>query len=60
MNKRLATASKLRLGVAVMAGLAVTGGLAVYGGIAGAAPQPTVGQVQARINQLTSGDPAVR
>ena len=30
------------------------GGLAVYGGIAGAAPQPTVAQVQARINQLTS------
>jgi cell wall-associated NlpC family hydrolase len=54
MNKRLATASKLRLGVAVMAGLAVMGGLAVYGGIAGAAPQPTVAQVQARINQLTS------
>jgi len=54
MNKRLPGASKLRRGAAVAAGLAVMGGLAVYGGIAGAAPQPTVAQVQARINQLTS------
>jgi len=44
----------MRRGVAVTAGLAVMGGLAVYGGIAGAAPQPTVAQVQARIDQLTS------
>ena len=44
----------MRRGVAVTAGLAVTGGLAVCGGIAGAAPQPTVAQVQARIDQLTS------
>jgi peptidoglycan DL-endopeptidase CwlO len=54
MNKLLTRASGLRRGVAVAAGLAVMGGLAAYGGIAGAAPQPTVGQVQARINQLTS------
>jgi cell wall-associated NlpC family hydrolase len=40
--------------VGVAAGLAVMGGLALYGGIAGATPQPTVAQVQARINQLTS------
>jgi peptidoglycan DL-endopeptidase CwlO len=40
--------------LAITAGLAVTGGLAVYGGIAGAAPPPTVAQVQAKINQLTS------
>jgi len=40
--------------VAVAAGLAVMGGLALYGGIAGATPQPTVAQVQARIDQLTS------
>ena len=46
--------ASVRRAVAVTAGLAVMGGLAVYGGIAGAAPQPTVGQVQARINQLTS------
>jgi cell wall-associated NlpC family hydrolase len=58
MNKRLTRASGLRRGLAVtvltLAGLAVTGGLVVYGGIAGAAPQPTVAQVQARINHLTS------
>jgi cell wall-associated NlpC family hydrolase len=54
MNKLRTRAFKVRRAVAVAAGLAVMGGLAVYGGIAGAAPQPTVGQVQARINQLTS------
>jgi peptidoglycan DL-endopeptidase CwlO len=58
MNKRLTGASGWRRGLAVTVltagGLAVIGGLAVYGGIAGAAPQPTVAQVQARINQLTS------
>jgi cell wall-associated NlpC family hydrolase len=54
MNKRWTRAASARRAVAVTAGLAVLGGLAVYGGIAGAAPQPTVGQVQARINQLTS------
>ena len=54
MNKLVAKASGLRRGIAVTAGLAVMAGLAAYGGIAGAAPQPTVGQVQARINQLTS------
>ena len=58
MNKRLIGASGWRRGLAVtvltLGGLAVMGGLAVYGGIAGAAPQPTVAQVQARINQLTS------
>ena len=40
--------------LAITGGLAVTAGLAVYGGIAGAAPPPTVAQVQAKINQLTS------
>jgi len=58
MNNRLTRASGLRRGIAVtvltLGGLAVMGGLAVYGGIAGAAPQPTVAQVQTRINQLTS------
>ena len=58
MNNRLTRASGWRRGLAVtvltLGGLAVMGGLAVYGGIAGAAPQPTVAQVQARINQLTS------
>jgi peptidoglycan DL-endopeptidase CwlO len=54
MNKPRTGSSRVRRAVAVTAGLAAIGGLAVYGGIAGASPQPTVGQVQARINQLTS------
>jgi peptidoglycan DL-endopeptidase CwlO len=54
MNKLLTRASEWRRGLAVAAGLAVMGGLAAYGGIAGAAPQPTVAQVQSRINELTS------
>jgi cell wall-associated NlpC family hydrolase len=55
MNELRTRAAKMRRAVVVVtAGLAVAAGLAVYGGIAGAAPQPTVGQVQARINQLTS------
>jgi len=54
MNKPRMRVFKVRRTVAVAAGLAVMGGLAVYGGSAGAAPQPTVGQVQAKINQLTS------
>jgi len=54
MDKTRTRAFKMRRAVAVAAGLAVMGGLAVYGGIAGAAPPPTVGQVQAKINQLTS------
>ena len=45
---------ELRRGVAVAAGLVAVGGLAVFASGAGAAPQPTVDQVQARINQLTS------
>jgi cell wall-associated NlpC family hydrolase len=36
------------------AGLMVASGFAVYGGMAGAAPRPTVTQVQAKVNQLTS------
>jgi cell wall-associated NlpC family hydrolase len=44
----------LRRGVELVAGLVAAGGLAAYGGLAGAAPQPSVSQVQARINQLTS------
>jgi len=34
--------------------LVVAGGVAAYGGMAGAAPRPTVAQVQARVNQLTT------
>jgi peptidoglycan DL-endopeptidase CwlO len=54
MGKLLARASGFRRGIALAAGLAVLGGAAAYGGIAGAAPQPAVSQVQARINRLTS------
>ena len=54
MGKLPVRVSGWRRGVAFAAGLAVMCGLIAYGGIAGAAPQPTVGQVQARINQLTS------
>jgi peptidoglycan DL-endopeptidase CwlO len=54
MGTPLTRTSGWRRGIACAAGLAVMGGLAAYGGIAGATPQPTVAQVQARINQLTS------
>lgn len=40
------------LGITLGAGLALAGGLAVYAGTAGAAPQPSVGQVQAEVNSL--------
>jgi cell wall-associated NlpC family hydrolase len=46
--------SRFRRGVAIATGLVAVGGLAVFATSAGAAPQPTVGQVQARVNQLTS------
>ena len=54
MNGLLARASRWQRGTAAGAGLVMACGLAAYGGIAGAAPQPTVTQVQAKINQLTS------
>jgi cell wall-associated NlpC family hydrolase len=53
MGKPLAWTLRFRRGIALTVGLAVLGG-AAYGGVAGAAPQPTVAQVQARINHLTS------
>jgi peptidoglycan DL-endopeptidase CwlO len=46
--------SRLRRGVAIMAGLVAVGGLVVFASGAGAAPQPTLAQAQARVNQLTS------
>jgi cell wall-associated NlpC family hydrolase len=54
VNGLLARASRWQRGIAAGAGLVMACGLAAYGGIAGAAPQPTVTQVQAKINQLTS------
>ena len=41
-----------RRGIALAAAVAVAAGLAVYGGAAGAAPQPTISQVQAQVNGL--------
>jgi peptidoglycan DL-endopeptidase CwlO len=46
--------SRFRRGVAFATGLVAIGGLAVFASQAGASPQPTVTQVQAKINQLTS------
>jgi len=55
VSTRLAgSVSRIRRGIAIVAGLASVGGLAVFATGAGAAPQPTVSQVQAQINQLTS------
>jgi cell wall-associated NlpC family hydrolase len=54
VNGLLARASSWQRGVAAGAGLVIACGLAAYGGMAGAAPKPTVAQVQAKINQLTS------
>jgi peptidoglycan DL-endopeptidase CwlO len=48
------TGSRIRRGVAIATGLVVIGGLTVFATGAGASPQPTVAQVQARINQLTT------
>ena len=53
MSIRLARFAGLRRSTALLAGLAAAGGLA-YGGIATAAPRPTVSQVQAKINELTT------
>jgi cell wall-associated NlpC family hydrolase len=39
-------------GAALAAAVAMAAGLAVYGGAAGAAPQPTISQVQAQVNGL--------
>ena len=52
MGFRLARTSRLQGGVALAVGLTALGGLAVYSGAAGAAPQPTIGQVQTQVNTL--------
>ena len=54
MSQVLAGVSGIRRGVALSAGLVMAGGLAVFATGAGAAPQPTVSQVQAKINKLTT------
>jgi peptidoglycan DL-endopeptidase CwlO len=45
---------RFRRGVAIATGLVAIGGLVVFASGAGASPPPTVAQVQAKINQLTS------
>jgi peptidoglycan DL-endopeptidase CwlO len=46
--------SRFRRGIAIATGLVAIGGLAVFASQAGASPQPTVAQVQAKVNELTS------
>lgn len=46
--------SRLRGSVAIAAAVAAATGVAVYAGAAGAAPQPSVSQVQQQVNQLQS------
>jgi peptidoglycan DL-endopeptidase CwlO len=46
--------SRFRRGIAIATGLVMIGGLVVFASAAGASPQPTVAQVQAKVNELTS------
>ena len=46
--------TRLKSSVAVAAGLVAVAGLVTYAGTAGAAPQPSITQVEAKVNQLTS------
>ncbi len=52
MGFRLARTFRVRGGVTLAAALTAVGGIAVYSEAAGAAPQPTIGQVQAQVNSL--------
>ena len=52
MGFRLAGTARVRGGVALAVALTAVGGLAVYTEAAGAAPQPTIGQVQTQVNSL--------
>jgi peptidoglycan DL-endopeptidase CwlO len=55
VGARLAgTESRIRRGIAAAAALVAVGGLTVFASRAGASPPPTVAQVQARVNELTS------
>ncbi|HEY2280042.1 MAG TPA: NlpC/P60 family protein [Streptosporangiaceae bacterium] len=46
--------TRLKSSVAVAAGLVAVAGVGTYAGTAGAAPQPSITQVEAKVNQLTS------
>lgn len=54
MHGRLLAGKVKGLGIGLGVSLALVGGLAVYAGTAGAAPQPSIGQVQAEVNSLQS------
>ncbi len=54
MRGRLLAGKVKGLGIGLGVSLALAGGLAVYAGAAGAAPQPSIGQVQAEVNSLQS------
>ena len=45
---------RFRRGVAIATSLVAIAGLAVFSSVAGASPPPTVAQVQAKVNQLTT------
>jgi len=52
VGSRLAGTSRIRGGVALAIAVAAASGLTAYSGAAGAAPQPTISQVQAQVNAL--------
>ncbi|HLK00791.1 MAG TPA: NlpC/P60 family protein [Streptosporangiaceae bacterium] len=54
VTRQAGSKARLRRGVAVVAGLLSIGSLTVVAVNAGAAPKPTVAEVQAKINQLTT------
>jgi len=55
VGKRLGgSKSRIRRAIAIATALVAVAGLAMFASRAGASPQPTVTQVQARINKLTS------
>ena len=46
------TASRLRRGITIVTGIALAGAFIAYGGAASATPNPTAGQVRAKISKL--------
>ena len=46
------TASRVRRGITIVTGIALAGAFIAYGGAAGATPNPTAGQVRAKISKL--------
>ncbi len=48
------TASRVRRGIATITGIAIAGAFIAYGGAAGASPNPTAGEVRAKISKLMS------